>query len=162
GERVILWLQNSHAAPIPAGAIGLNPMGDERVITLDEPIGPFATRAVDVAELLPGIVWPRQIELRAGKHMVRPRYEIVEGRRRRCSTTSRARLATAMGMSSWSMISRRAARATAGCTRCSAIVTAKAAISPKPALARMSLTRSLLIATSRNPMVAARRGYRPG
>src|SRR5437763_778682 len=83
GERVILWLQNSHAAPIPAGAIGLNQMGDARVVTLEEPIGPFATRAVDVAELLPGIAWPRQIELHAGKHMVRPRYEIIEARRRR-------------------------------------------------------------------------------
>jgi hypothetical protein len=83
GERVILWLQNSHAATIPAGAIGLNEMGDERVAWLDEPIGPFATRALDIAELLPGLRWPRQIEMRAGKHMVRPRYEIVAERHRR-------------------------------------------------------------------------------
>jgi hypothetical protein len=83
GERVVLWLQNSHAAPIPAGAIGINAMGDDTVATLDEPIGPFATRVVDVAELLPGLAWPAQIELRAGKHMVRPRYEIIEGGRRR-------------------------------------------------------------------------------
>src|SRR5665213_897351 len=83
GERVVLWLQNSHAAPIPAGAIGLNAMGDEHVVPLDAAIGPFATRAVDVAELLPGLAWPAQIELRAGKHMVRPRYEIVEAGRRR-------------------------------------------------------------------------------
>jgi hypothetical protein len=83
GEHVILWLQNSHAAPIPAGAIGLNRMGDERVATLDEPIGPFATRALDVAELLPDVTWPAQIELRAGKHMVRPRYEVIEGKRHR-------------------------------------------------------------------------------
>jgi hypothetical protein len=82
-ERVVLWLQNSHAKPIPAGSIGLNRMGDERVVTLDEPIGPFATRALDVAELLPGLAWPAQIELRAGKHMVRPRYEIIERGRRR-------------------------------------------------------------------------------
>jgi hypothetical protein len=83
GERVVLWLQNSHAAPIPAGTIGLNRMGDERIATLDEAIGPFATRAIDVAELLPELAWPAQIELRAGKHMVRPRYEIVESGRRR-------------------------------------------------------------------------------
>jgi len=83
GERVILWLQNSHASAIPAGAIGLNRMGDEHVATLDEPIGPFATRALDIAQLLPDLTWPEQIELRAGKHMVRPRYEIVEGSRRR-------------------------------------------------------------------------------
>jgi hypothetical protein len=83
GERVVLWLQNSHAAPIPAGTIGLNAMGDERVVTLDEPIGPFATRALDVAELLPGLAWPAQIEVRAGKHMVRPRYEVIEAGRHR-------------------------------------------------------------------------------
>jgi hypothetical protein len=82
-ERVILWLQNSHAAPIPAGAIGLSVMGGQHVVTLDEPIGPFATRALDVAELLPDVAWPAQIELHAGKHMVRPRYEVIEGGRRR-------------------------------------------------------------------------------
>jgi hypothetical protein len=83
GERVILWLQNSHAVPIPARAIGLSVMGDQHVAILDEPIGPFATRALDVTELLPGVAWPAQIELLAGKHMVRPRYEIIEGKRRR-------------------------------------------------------------------------------
>jgi hypothetical protein len=83
GERVVLWLQNSHAMPVPAGAIGLNAMGEERLATLDEAIGPFATRIVDVAELLPGLAWPAQIELRAGKHVVRPRYEVIENGRRR-------------------------------------------------------------------------------
>jgi hypothetical protein len=78
GERVILWLQNSHPMPIPAGAIGLNPMGEDAAIAwLHEPIAPFASRAVDVAELLPGLHWPHQIEVRAGKHVVRPRYEVV-------------------------------------------------------------------------------------
>jgi hypothetical protein len=83
GERVIRWVQNSHPTPIPSGAIGLNPMGEERVVTLPEPLGPFASRAVDVAELLPDLAWPRQIELRAGKHIVRPRYEVQAGERRR-------------------------------------------------------------------------------
>ena len=83
GERVVLWVQNSHPTPIPAGAIGLNPMGEEAVVTLPEAIGPFASRALDVAELLPGLAWPRQIEVRAGKHVVRPRYEIIAGKRRR-------------------------------------------------------------------------------
>ncbi|MGE3784148.1 MAG: hypothetical protein AB7H71_15610, partial [Alphaproteobacteria bacterium] len=83
GERVILWVQNSHPTPIPSGAIGLNPMGEERVVTLPEPLGPFASRAVDVGELLPDLAWPRQIELRAGKHVVRPRYEVLAGERRR-------------------------------------------------------------------------------
>jgi hypothetical protein len=83
GERVVVWIQNSHPLPIPAGAIGLSRMGDERIATLAEPIAPFATRAIDVAELLPGLAWPAQIELHAGKHMVRPRYEIIEHNRRR-------------------------------------------------------------------------------
>ena len=36
--------------------------------------------AVDVAELLPGLHWPAQIEFRAGRHVVRPRYEVIAGR----------------------------------------------------------------------------------
>ncbi len=83
GERVILWVQNSHPTPIPPGAIGINPMGDERIVAIPEPIGPFASRAVDVADLLPELRWPRQIEIRAGKHVVRPRYEVVTSERRR-------------------------------------------------------------------------------
>jgi hypothetical protein len=83
GERVVLWLQNSHAAPIASGTIGLSAMGSNNIAHLDEPIGGFATRAVDVAELLPNLTWPAQIELHAGKHMVRPRYEIIDNRRRR-------------------------------------------------------------------------------
>ena len=82
-ERVVLWVQNSHPTPIPAGAIGLNPMGEERLVALPEAIGPFASRAVDVADLLPGLAWPRQIEVRAGKHVVRPRYEVIASERRR-------------------------------------------------------------------------------
>jgi len=83
GERVLLWVQNSHPVLIPAGAVELNPMGEGRAVPIPEPIAPFASRAVDVARLLPGLAWPRQIELRAGKHMVRPRYEVVESGRRR-------------------------------------------------------------------------------
>jgi hypothetical protein len=83
GERVVLWVQNSHPVPIPAGAVALNPMGEDLAAPILEPIGPFATLAVDVAEFLPGLAWPKQVELRAGKHMVRPRYEVVEAGRRR-------------------------------------------------------------------------------
>ena len=82
-ERVLLWLQNSHAVPIPAGAVGLSTMGGQHIATLDEPIGAFATRVVDVGELLPGITWPAQLELHAGKHVVRPRYEVVGRSHRR-------------------------------------------------------------------------------
>lgn len=83
GERVLLWVQNSHPVPIPSGAVVLNPMGEERLAAVAEPIGPFASRVVDVGELLPHLVWPRQIEVGAGKHVVRPRYEIVADRHRR-------------------------------------------------------------------------------
>src|SRR5262249_1428995 len=82
-ERGILCLQHSHPVPIPAGGVALNPMGEETIAAIREPIAPFASRAIDVADLLPGLTWPRQIEIRAGKHMIRPRYEIVaEGHRR--------------------------------------------------------------------------------
>jgi len=82
-ETVTLWIQNSQPCPIPAGAIGLNLMGDDKVATLDRAIAPFATLALDVASLLPQARWPQQIELAAGKYMVRPRYEVsTRGKRR--------------------------------------------------------------------------------
>ena len=83
GERVILWLQNSQPCAIPANAIGLNLMGDAAVTRLAEPIAPFASLALDVAALLPKARWPQQLEVRAGKYVVRPRYEIVARGRRR-------------------------------------------------------------------------------
>jgi hypothetical protein len=83
GERVILWVQNSHATPIPPGAVQLDRMGEGRPVALDRPVPSFATVALDVAELLPGVAWPAQVEMRAGRHVVRPRYEVVrEGRTR--------------------------------------------------------------------------------
>jgi len=83
GERVVLWLQNSHPIRIPSCDIRLNPMGEEHLVPIAQPIAPFATRAVDIGEVLPSLAWPRQIELRAGKHVVRPRYEIIDRSRRR-------------------------------------------------------------------------------
>ncbi len=83
GEQVVLWLQNSHPTAIPPAEIGFNPMGEERVVPIPELIAPFATCAIDIGKLLPDLAWPRQVELRAGKHTVRPRYEIVEHRLRR-------------------------------------------------------------------------------
>ena len=76
GEQVVLWIQNSHPVPIPSRSIGLNRMGEDRIAFIAEPIAPYASRAIDVSGMLLGIAWPRQIELRAGKHMVRPRYEV--------------------------------------------------------------------------------------
>ncbi|MEQ8966198.1 MAG: hypothetical protein RID91_10260 [Azospirillaceae bacterium] len=86
GERVVLWVQNSHPTPIPAGGVGLREMGAaaDTTVTLDRDVPGFATVAADVSALLPDIAWPRQLEVVAGKHFVRPRYEITtaEGRAR--------------------------------------------------------------------------------
>ena len=75
-ERVVLWLQNSHAVPIPAGALALDRMGEEKPLPLEMEIAPFATLPVDIGDLFPDLRWPAQIELRAGRHIVRPRYEV--------------------------------------------------------------------------------------
>ena len=83
GEQVVLWLQNSHAAPIPAGTVMLDRMGAGDPVSLDEEMAPYASVALDVETLLPGLRWPAQIEVGAGRHIVRPRYEVTEGRRRR-------------------------------------------------------------------------------
>ena len=83
GEQVTLWLQNSHALAIPRGAIALDRMGAEAPIALDQAVPPFASVAVDVAALLPDLRWPAQIELRSGRHVVRPRYEVTRAGRTR-------------------------------------------------------------------------------
>ncbi len=83
GEEVVLWVQNSHPEAIPAGEIGFNRMGRDDIAWLDEAIPGYATRALSVAELLPGLTWPDQVEVRAGKHFVRPRYEVTGTGRRR-------------------------------------------------------------------------------
>jgi hypothetical protein len=76
-ERVRLWVQNSHPCAIPAGSVGLNVMGRSEIRYWSQTIPPFASVAIDTAVLLPDVRWPQQIEVQAGKHMVRPRYEIV-------------------------------------------------------------------------------------
>ena len=80
-ETVRLWVQNSHAAPIPEGGITLDRMGAEAPVALPGTVPPYATVAVNVEKLLPGLGWPAQIEVRAGRHVVRPRYEIVRNGR---------------------------------------------------------------------------------
>ncbi|MEO7993171.1 MAG: hypothetical protein ABI743_02130 [bacterium] len=77
GEEVVLWLQNSHPSPIAAGEIGLAPMGSDTVTYLQETLAGFATRRIAVSELLPDLRWPGQCDIHAGKHVVRPRYEVV-------------------------------------------------------------------------------------
>lgn len=77
GEEVVLWVQNSHPSPIPAKAIGLNFMGDGKIVSLDVEIPPYGTYKLNASDLLPNARWPQQIEIQAGKHFVRPRYEIT-------------------------------------------------------------------------------------
>jgi hypothetical protein len=81
GERVLLWVQNSHAVRIGVGELALDRMGAEQPAPLAQSIAPFASVAVDVAKLLPDVRWPAQIELRAGRHVVRPRYEVRRAER---------------------------------------------------------------------------------
>lgn len=84
GEQVVLWIQNSHPVTIPKGGVGINLMGSSDIRWLDVEIPPFATYALDVADLLPNARWPQQIEIQAGRYFVRPRYEIhVKGGRSR-------------------------------------------------------------------------------
>ena len=81
-EQVVLWVQNSLPMPIPAATIALNLMGDAHQVTLDQVVAPFASLPLDTRSLLPGAIWPQQIEITAGRHVVRPRYEVVRGTRR--------------------------------------------------------------------------------
>lgn len=76
GGEVILWVQNSHPCPVRAGSIGLNRMGHDEIAWLDREIPPFGSFALAVSDLLPDVKWPAQIEIQAGKHFVRPRYEV--------------------------------------------------------------------------------------
>lgn len=82
-EQILLWIQNSHNVSIPAGAISLGRMGAPTSVPLTQEIAPFATCVIDLAKLLPDLYWPAQIELLAGRHVVRPRYEVVQGQRTR-------------------------------------------------------------------------------
>ncbi|WP_290981803.1 hypothetical protein [Ferrovibrio sp.] len=78
GEKLMLWVQNSHPLTIPAGAIGANLMGGQAISYYDAEVPPFGTVAVDLGALLPEARFPDQIEIQAGRYFVRPRYEIVQ------------------------------------------------------------------------------------
>jgi hypothetical protein len=93
GEEVTLWVQNSHPCPIPAGTVGLNLMGRDEISRLEHEIPPFASHRLDVASLLPAARWPAQIEVRAGKYFVRPRYEIAKAVKDRVSGRRSIRIA---------------------------------------------------------------------
>jgi hypothetical protein len=75
-EDVVLWIQNSHPAPIPPNEIGLRVMGEPATAWLPYAIAPFATYALNTKQLLSEVRWPRQIEVVAGRYFGRPRYEV--------------------------------------------------------------------------------------
>jgi hypothetical protein len=75
-EEVTLWLQNSHACPIPTDGIGLSYMGCDDIRILGKEIPPFGTYALNIRDLFPQARWPEQFEMHAGKYCVRPRYEV--------------------------------------------------------------------------------------
>jgi hypothetical protein len=52
-------------------------------VPIGEEIPPFATYPLNVADYFPTLHWPAQLELRAGRHIVRPRYEVVRDGRTR-------------------------------------------------------------------------------
>lgn len=76
-EDVVLWIQNSHPSAISADDVGLNLMGHDDIVRLNKSIPPYGSYKLNVADLLPKAHWPQQIEIQAGKHFVRPRYEIT-------------------------------------------------------------------------------------
>ena len=76
GETVKLWIQNSHPVAIPAGEVSLNIMGSQDAYKVPDEVPAFGCHAVDIGTIMPGIKWPEQIEIKAGRYFVRPRYEV--------------------------------------------------------------------------------------
>ena len=67
---------------IAAGEIGFARMGNGEVVKArTKPSHPSPRGAVSMRELLPDLSWPEQIEIHAGKHLVRPRYEVSREKR---------------------------------------------------------------------------------
>jgi hypothetical protein len=58
-------------------------MGAEQPVPVAQEIPAYASVPVDVGAHLPGLHWPAQVEIRAGRHVVRPRYEITDSGRTR-------------------------------------------------------------------------------
>lgn len=85
GEKVLLWLQNSHPVLIKKGTISINVMGeDDSKQKINKDIYPYGTICIDIADYFSDTLYPKQLELFAGKYFVRPRYEIVLENGNRC------------------------------------------------------------------------------
>lgn len=84
GEKVLLWLQNSHSFPIPKNEVSFNLMGDPHEVPFNHSIPPFGTYLLDISTLFPNAKWPQQIEFHANHYFVRPRYEVINQKGYRC------------------------------------------------------------------------------
>ncbi|MGY9004635.1 MAG: hypothetical protein ACKVJQ_00825 [Alphaproteobacteria bacterium] len=78
GEQVTLLIQNSHPVDIPGGEIGLGLMGSQDVHLIKDVVPAFGTYSVDIEKFLPDAAWPDQIEVKAGRFFVRPRYTATD------------------------------------------------------------------------------------
>jgi len=77
GERVRVWVQNCQPCPIPVDGVRFAAMGSEAWAPIGVSIPAFGMREIDMGDLLPALAWPQQIEMDAGKYVVRPRYEVI-------------------------------------------------------------------------------------
>jgi hypothetical protein len=82
-ERVRVWVQNCHPCAIPADGVRFAAMGSDAWVSMAEPVPAFGMREIDMGALLPGLRWPQQIEMDAGKYVVRPRYEVLRANGKR-------------------------------------------------------------------------------
>jgi hypothetical protein len=76
-EEVVLWVQNSHPNPIAPNEIGFNLMGDDAISYLDEPIGAVRDAPIERGRTASQGALAAADRIRAGKHFVRPRYEVL-------------------------------------------------------------------------------------
>lgn len=82
-ETLIVWVQNSHGVTAPAGSLSFRVMGTGEERVYDRDLHPYETVALDLGKLFPDVKWPAQFEMKAGKYLVRPRYEITDKARTR-------------------------------------------------------------------------------
>lgn len=77
GEKITLWLQNTHPVTIKKNTLSINIMGNNDHQLIDQEIAPYATVAIDPATYFPNSLFPIQFEVSAGNYFVRPRYEVT-------------------------------------------------------------------------------------
>jgi len=81
GEQVILWLQNPHPVKIPAGSIQIQDMQGHILLSLDSDLAPFASYPLCLPDSETAAC--TQVMVDCGYQLIRPRYEVNTGQRRR-------------------------------------------------------------------------------